>query len=86
PDGPAHPVPVIPVVVTLALAAASGGTYLLADSTAATMADQSTPEGLTAVRTKTNLLVFASGATLAGAVGVAVGGVLLSVDGVHVRF
>jgi hypothetical protein len=80
------PVPVVPVVASLLLAGASGGLYLLAESVESTFPDQTSSPDFTAVRTRTNLLVMASGVTLAGAVGVGVGGVLLSSGGVTVRF
>jgi hypothetical protein len=81
-----QPVPVVPVVVSIVLAGVSGGTYLLADSIASTLPDQQTPDDLTAVRSRANLLVMASGVSLAGAVGVGVGGILVSSGGVTVRF
>lgn len=78
--------PVVPLVASLVLAGVSGGTYLLASSSEATFGDQPTGKELTAVRTRTNLLVMASGASLAGALGVGVGGVLMSTGSITVRF
>ncbi len=77
PPPPARPkkdVPVVPIVASSALALTSGVTYFLADRAAASMPDQRTPEDLTATRSRANVLVLASGVSLAGAVGFGIAG------------
>jgi hypothetical protein len=82
-DGP----PVVPIAASLGLGLLSGASYLLAAQTASTFKEGGhTSEELTSLRTRANLLVLASGASLAGAVGVGVGGVLISANGITVRF
>lgn len=68
------------------LAIASGVTYLLADATARTLGEQTSADALTQTRTQANLLVLASGVSMAGAVGVGVGGVIVHANGITVRF
>ena len=80
------PVPVGPIAGTGALLVTSGVTYLLADSAARSLQDQTSVDDLAATRTRANLLVLASGLSLAGAVGVGVGGVVLHGNGITVRF
>ena len=75
-----------PILGTTALLAASGATYALADASAASLPEQTTSQGLTRTRTRTNLLVLTSGVALAGAVGVSAGAVLVHGNGVTVRF
>lgn len=81
-------VPVVPVVVSGGLLAASGVTYALASVTAGGMSNLGTGAELTDARSRANMLVLVSGVTLAGAVGVGVGGVLVSHEGfvLHGRF
>ncbi|MEQ1569670.1 MAG: hypothetical protein ABMA64_28805 [Myxococcota bacterium] len=83
PTKPARPpgdsdFPVVPIGVTVALAAVSGGTYALASSWSGQLSDAENPKQLETARNKTNLMVVTSGVSLAGAVGVGIGGVLLS--------
>jgi hypothetical protein len=78
-------VPVAPVAIGGGLLAVSGITYALASVTAGGMSELSTGEELTAARTRANSLVLVSGLTFAGAVGVGVGGVLVSTDGIRFR-
>ena len=81
-----EPLPVVPLVGSGVLLIASGVAYYFADSSAATLPDQQTAADLTAARTRTNLLVLASGVGVAGAIGVGVGGVLLHGNGVTIHF
>jgi len=74
--------PVVPIVIGGGLLAVSGATYAVAAVTAGGMSDLSTAEELTRARTTANSMVLVSGLSLAGAVGVGVGGVLVSHDGV----
>jgi hypothetical protein len=79
--------PVVPLVAGAGLGLLSAASYLLAAQTASTFEDGGhSSEELTELRTRANLLVLASGASLAGAVGVGVGGVLISANGVTVSF
>lgn len=78
-------VPVVPLVVSGGLAATSAITYLLAGAAQASLADQTDAQGLTRARSTANAYALASGLTFAGAVGVGVGGVLLSAQGVQVQ-
>lgn len=73
--------PVAPVLVGGALAATSVASYALASSAHASLPDQTTPEGLTRARSQANAFVLVSGIAAAGAVGVGIGGVLLSPTG-----
>lgn len=87
-DGGGEPFPVVPAVVGGGLAVTSVLTYIVAGSAQASLPDQTSADGLTAARSKANAFTLVSGLAAAGAVGVGVGGVLLSPDGVrvHVRF
>lgn len=73
----ANPFPTVPVLAAVGLAAVSGAAYFGADRTAAGI-DGAAPADLTGLRTRANLLVLTSGATLAGAVGVGIGGFVVS--------
>lgn len=79
-------VPVVPLVASGALAATGVVAYILASSVSATLPDQRTSRALTATRSRANALVIASGVSIAGAVGVGAGGVLLHGGGIHIRF
>ncbi|MBX2804081.1 MAG: hypothetical protein KTR31_40770 [Myxococcales bacterium] len=81
-----RPVPVAPIAGTGALLVTSGVTYLLADNAARSLPDQTSAEALASTRTRANLLVLASGLSLAGAIGVGVGGVVFQGNGVTIRF
>jgi len=80
--------PIVPIAVGGGLLAVSGATYAVAAVTAGGMSDLGTAEELTRARSTANTMVLVSGLTLAGAVGVGVGGVLVSTDGIrlHGRF
>lgn len=79
--------PVLPIAASAGLGILSAATYALASASATSFREEPhSSEELTALRTRTNLLVLASGASLAGAVGVGVGGVLISANGVSFRF
>lgn len=80
--------PVVPTVVSGGLALTSVLTYLVAGAAQASMPEQSSAEGLTGARSKANAFTLVSGLAAAGAVGVGVGGVFLSPDGLRldVRF
>ncbi|HHO49500.1 MAG TPA: hypothetical protein ENK18_01205 [Deltaproteobacteria bacterium] len=84
--GGGEPLPWGTVVGSGALAIASGVTYLLADSTARSLGEQTSAGALTRTRTQANLLVLASGMSLAGALGVGVGGVIVHANGFTIRF
>lgn len=81
-----RPFPVVPVATGGVLLVASGVSYALAASAAATMPDLRTSEELTSARTRANALVVVSAAALAGGLGIGVGGVLLTAEGVTIRF
>ncbi len=85
-DKPKKPLPWATIAGSGSLALASGVTYLFADATAKTLGEQQSADDLTQVRTRANLLVLASGMSLAGAVGVSVGGVIVHANGVTIRF
>lgn len=80
--------PVVPVVAAGGLVVISGAAYVLASSAAGRLPDATTGQELTSARTEANAFVVVSGVALAGAVGVGLGGVLVSHDGVrfHGRF
>jgi hypothetical protein len=71
-------VPVVPIGTSIVLALVSGGSYALATSFHGQLEEARTVDQLTKARTKTNLMVVTSGVSLAGAVGVGVGGVVLA--------
>jgi hypothetical protein len=73
--------PVVPVVVSGGLVALSGVSYALAASAAGTLPDATSASELTSTRSRANTWVMVSGVSLAGAVGVGVGGFLVSHDG-----
>jgi len=77
--------PVVPVAVGGGLLVVSGVSYALASVTAGSMSDLGTGAELTTARTRANSLVLVSGLTFAGAVGIGVGGVLVSHDGITFR-
>ncbi|MCA9489653.1 MAG: hypothetical protein KC621_07005 [Myxococcales bacterium] len=81
-----QPFPVVPVATGSALLVVSGVSYALAAGAAATMPDLRTSEELTSARTRANALVVVSAAALVGGLGIGVGGVLLSAEGVTIRF
>jgi hypothetical protein len=81
-------IPVMPIAISGGLAASSAVAYLLAGSAQASLATATTAEDLTRARSTANILVLVSGATAAGALGVGVGGIILSGNGAqyNVRF
>ncbi len=80
--------PVIPVVAAGGLAVLSGVSYGLAASAAGKLPDATSGEDLTSARSQANTWVLVSGVAAVGAVGVGVGGVLVSHEGLrfHGRF
>lgn len=64
--------PIGSIVAGAVLLAVSGTTYALAGASAGSMPDLATSEDLTAARSRANAYVVASGASLAGAVGVVI--------------
>jgi hypothetical protein len=80
--------PVVPVVAAGGLLVASGASYFLASSAAGQLPNATTGQELTSARTQANAFVVVSGVCLAGAIGVGVGGVLVSHEGIvfHGRF
>ena len=82
PGGGGGGAPVVPLVVSGGLLAVSGVSYALAGSAAGKLPDATTSADLTSARSQANTWVLVSGVALAGAVGVGVGGVLVSHDGV----
>ncbi len=77
--------PLVPIVVSGGLLLTSGIAYALAGAAAGSLADQTSSEDLTKVRSRANMLVVLSGAALAAGVGVGVGGVLVD-GGAGARF
>jgi len=75
--------PVVPVVAAGGLAVISGVSYGLAASAAGKLPDATTGEELTSARSQANAFVLVSAITAAGAVGVGIGGVLVSHDGLR---
>jgi len=77
--------PLVPVVAASGLAVLSGVSYVLAASAASRLPDATTGKELTSARTEANALVVVSGVAAAGAIGVGIGGVLVSHDGLRFR-
>ena len=76
-----EPFPIVPVALSGGLGATSAVTYFLASSANASLGDASTPADLTKARSTANSMVMISGVTLAGAIGVGIGGVMVSTTG-----
>jgi hypothetical protein len=85
PVRPPSDFPVVPVAGAGVLAAIAGGTYAFAWQTKQKLPD-ATPGDVAGIRTTANTLVLVSSVSLAGAVGVGVGGVLVSANGFTVEF
>jgi len=77
-------VPIVPIAVGGGLLVVSGATYAVAAVTAGGMSDLTTSQELTSARSTANTMVLVSGLSLAGAIGVGVGGVLVSTEGVRI--
>lgn len=87
PRPPGEGPPIVPIAASLSLGVLSAASYALAAQSASSFReDPHSSEELTSLRTRTNLLVLASGTSLAGAVGFGVSAVFVSAGGITVRF
>ncbi|NCG18828.1 MAG: hypothetical protein GWP91_07430 [Rhodobacterales bacterium] len=76
-----EPFPILPIAISGGLGATSAVTYMLASGANASLVDATTSAGLTKSRSTANSMVMISGLTFAGAIGVGIGGVMVSTTG-----
>ncbi len=76
-----EPLPIIPLAASGGLLTTSAITYAIAAGAKGSLPDATDPAGLTKARSTANSMVMISGLTFAGAIGVGVGGVMVSTTG-----
>ena len=79
-------IPWVPLISGLTLTLTSAGTYAAAAGAKNGLPSAASPEDLTRSRTSANTLLLISGISMAGAIGVGAGSVMLHSNGATVRF